>query len=141
MKSPAPEKLRPLLRVVAAREMACRADVQHLLGEERALRAEIAQLADGRPPQASLADLRAAERWHVWAMRHQAVLQQRLAAVLGRKAAAMTVLGQAMAKRQAVERLWDAAMRHRRKTIETRQNDSVLATEILAAQERRRHNS
>lgn len=129
------------MKVVTAREMACRAEMQGIVTEERALRSEIARLASGRAAEPSGGDPRVAERWRLWARKRLETLQGRLAAVLARKVAAEAALGRAMAKRQAVERLCEVAARNRRKRQEANLHDRVLAAELLAGQGRQRHSS
>lgn len=141
MKRLSQSRILPLRRVVAAREMACRSELDAVLRDENAVRRAISGLSAGDATATPDVDCRAADRWRSWQMVQKMKLQRDLASILARKEAAQKSLGLAAAKTQSVERLCDLVTAEYLKDRERRREQAMLTTELLSRHQRRGQSS
>jgi hypothetical protein len=135
-----PAKLAGLMRIARMREVAARADLAQIGGEEAAILRQIAEL-DDHGAGAAAVDAAVLERWRLWKARQSRIHLRDLALVRARKDSAQAAVALASAKTEALSEICRKADEHRRRDRATRLEARLLADALLARDKSRDQSS
>ena len=119
------------MRIARMREVAARADLAQIGGEEAAILRRIAELEDHGAVEAGV-DAAVLDRWRLWKARQRKLHLRDLALVRARKDSARAAFALASAKTEALSELCRKADEYRRKDRAARFEARLLGDALLA---------